>query len=51
MIINGVLELVMKKATDAMTLLSDTFAIDVNLKLDRLVLFPFMLLGCRRIVN
>lgn len=37
MIINGALELIKKKAKDAMTLLSDTFAIDINAKLDRLV--------------
>ncbi|XP_078178201.1 DUF21 domain-containing protein At2g14520-like isoform X1 [Carex rostrata] len=35
MIINGALELIKKKAKDAMTLLSDTFAIDINAKLDR----------------
>jgi len=34
-IISGALELIEKKAKDAMTLLCQTFAIDVNAKLDR----------------
>lgn len=36
-IISGALELTEKTAKDAMTPISDTFSIDVNAKLDRLV--------------
>ena len=38
-IIAGALELTEKKAKDAMTPLSETFAIDINAKLDRFVIF------------
>lgn len=47
-IISGALELSDKTASDALTPISETFAIDVNAKLDRLCMnFSNLLLFCK----